>query len=584
MNRASVLLNKEPYEHNHTNCIALAKTSNNQMRLLTTFLIALLTACLLNLNVAFGQDAEIMTEYPEFSRADSLLGFPFPERTCYDVHFYKLDIVPDIESKSLNGTVEIHFTATKNFKTLQIDLYPELKIKQITCNGAQLKYDREFTAVFVHFTKKVKKGTNSFITIEYFGKPIEAINPPWEGGMVWRTDTLGNPWIGISVEQEGGSVWWPCKDLISDKADSALISIATPQDLTGVSNGRLIREESMGEQKKYTWRVSYPIVNYNITFYIGQFAHFSIDYGTKYKSELDKLDFYVLHEYYSDAYFHFQQVPKILQTLENLFGPYPFPRDGYKLINSPYEGMEHQTAIAYGSGFENFYNGFDYIILHESAHEWWGNAVTATDFSDIWLQEGFATYAEYMFYNAISYKTCGYDYMAYTMDEINNVKPVIGPSGVRFWDINDTDVYNKGAAFLNTIANQFDSYEEFTNTMKKFFAKHCYGHTTTQDFIEHFKPFVDYIEPMANLYLKDTVFPKLKIKFDLDDPRTIPLDVHFSNTPDEFKMKIGILYYKGFETFGPIGNTKMSYELYHPLNAVYLFINPFLSNIKTEYY
>lgn len=577
MKQSNVFRNSRARAHSHANCIVEANQNIQHVSLTATFVTALFIVWLLSIQVAFAQDTTIMTEYPKFDRADSLLGFPFPERTCYDVHFYKLDIVPDIEAKSLHGTVEIHFIATENFKTLQIDLYPELKIKQITHNGTPMKYDRELTAVFVHFTQKVKKGTNSFITVEYYGKPIEAIHPPWEGGMVWRTDTLGNPWIGVSVEQEGGSIWWPCKDLISDKADSALISITTPKELTGVSNGQLINEEVVGDQKKYTWRVSYPIVNYNITFYIGRVAHFSIDYGAKYGSQLEKLDFYVLHEYYNLAYYHFQQVPKVLQTLESLYGPYPFPRDGYKLINSPYEGMEHQTAIAYGSGFEDFYNGFDYIILHESAHEWWGNAVTATDFSDIWLHEGFATYAEFMFYNAISHKSSSYDYMAYIMNDINDIKPVIGPSGVRFWDINDSDVYNKGAAFLNTVANQFDTYETFTQTMKSFFVKYRYGHVTTQNFIEHFKPFVDYIEPLANVYLKDTIIPVLDMHYDHSDQRYIKIDANFSNTPDDFKLKINMLYYKGFETFGPIGNTVKTFELYHPLNPFHISANSFLS-------
>ncbi|MFO7864680.1 MAG: M1 family metallopeptidase [Salinivirgaceae bacterium] len=517
------------------------------------------------------QDTLIMTEYPKFDRADSLLGFPFPERTCYDVHYYNLDIVPNTDDKTLKGAVDIHFTALEKFRTMQIDLYPELKIHSITFNGDLLEYEREHTAVFVHFPRKIKKGSNNYISVAYSGKPIEAADAPWDGGVVWQTDSTGHPWVGVTVQQEGGSLWWPCKDLISDKADSALIQITTAGYLNGVANGTLVDEVPLNDSVKYVWKVTYPIVNYNITFYIGRFAHFSIDYGEKYGSELEKLDFYVLHQDYHYARLHFLQTPDVVHFCEKMFGPYPFPRDGYKLVESPYEGMEHQTAIAYGSAFEEYWDGYDYIILHETAHEWWGNAVTATDFADIWLHEGFATYAEYLFYYENTSVSSALNYIVYDQGNINNVKPVIGPSGVRFWDCNDSDVYNKAGSFLQTLQNQFDNKEDFMQLMQRFFANYKYGNVTTTDFESHFKPQLSYLTPLIDTYLKTAEAPELLVDQIRTHIDSVTQFMRFRNVTDGFKLKINHDLYDGTTTRYLISDDYDMYMKYVPLDEYTLW-------------
>ncbi len=270
-----------------------------------------------------------------------------------------------------------------------------MTIDSILYEKRKLSYYRKFNAVFVLTGKSVSDNQNVKLSIYYHGKPVIAANPPWEGGFIWSKDKNNQPWVAVSCEVDGASLWWPVKDHLSDKPDSMKLSFTIPSGLNCVSNGKMIDSIASGAKTTYRWKVTYPINSYSATFYFGKYAHFSIPF--KGIDTTFNLDFYVLPYNLDIARKHFEQIVNMLHFYESVYGPYPWPRDGYKLVESPYEGMENQTAIAYGNGYKNLVNLFDQIILHESAHEWWGNSVTVPDFAEVWIHEGFATYSEALY-------------------------------------------------------------------------------------------------------------------------------------------------------------------------------------------
>ena len=399
----------------------------------------------------------------QYTRSDSLRGYLNPLRTCYDVTFYDLSIAIDDQEKSIERSTNIiHFKALSNFKTFQIDLAANMEIMLVEFEGNHLDFVREFDAVYIYFNREIKSGEQLSLKIWYGGYPKEAINPPWDGGFSWEKDDNGNPWIGVSCQGLGASVWWPCKDHQSDEPDSMRIKIAARYPLKIISNGDLISDTSVWNQYFNSWMnisewfVSYPINNYNVTINIGDYVHFS----DKYVSESDtlRLDYYVLNGNKDKAKRHFQQVKPMMECFENYFGPYPFWDDGFALVETPYLGMEHQSAIAYGNDFLPGYHGnishidsldFDFIIIHETGHEWWGNSITTNDIADMWVHEGFCTYAEALYVECIY----GYDAMlSYVNNQKKNVrndKPIIGHYHVN--QQGSSDMYFKGSLMLHTL-------------------------------------------------------------------------------------------------------------------------------------
>ncbi|MFZ2285915.1 MAG: M1 family metallopeptidase [Bacteroidales bacterium] len=422
--------------------------------------------------------------YPRFTSGDSLIGMLDEDRAGYDVFFYDLDLMLDPARKELGGTVDIHFKAVSDLSELRIDLYEKLRITGMKLSGEEVPWARNERAVNVTLPGPLKPGHDYILTLQYWGKPTRAKNPPWGGGFVWRKDDDGNPWTGVACETEGASLWFPCKDHLSDEPDSVRLSMTVPAGLTVVSNGIRQSHTSVKEKERYTWLTRYPVNIYNITFYAGKYEHFSDTVLTPYG--IINLDYYVLSQNLARAKNHFLQVKDIINLYSGLYGPYPWMKEGFKLVESPFEGMEHQTAIAYGSGFSNrAWLGGDYVIVHEAAHEWWGNAVSVSDFSDIWLHEGFATYSEILF----AEQTLGYEnsllYARYNIAaSIKNRFPVAGPAGVSYWNSGDNDVYNKGAMILHTIRNIVNDSTLFFDILKTFYSEHAAAsHVTTEDFI-----------------------------------------------------------------------------------------------------
>jgi aminopeptidase N len=400
----------------------------------------------------------LLTERKQFTRSDSLRGGLRPERTCYDVTYYELNIKIDTGEHSIAGTSRIVFKTLADFKTLQIDLYENMKINSITTGGKECTYRREFNAVFVDVPEKMKAGGVGELLVNYSGKPIIAKKPPWDGGFTWTHDKNGRLWMGVSCEGMGASLWWPNKDYLGDEPDSMRVICTVPTGLMLVSNGNLEKETANPDNTTtFDWRIGYPINNYNVTLNLADYAHFSDEYVAEDGAKL-ALDYYVLTYNLDKAKTQFTQVKPMLKCYEKYLGKYPFWNDGYALVETPYLGMEHQGAIAYGNDYQTGYAGrdfsrigldFDYIIIHESAHEWWGNSVSCRDLADMWIHEGFATYTESIYVECMDGYETALRYINAKKSSIGNKTSVVGVYGVN--EEGSGDMYSKGSLFLNTL-------------------------------------------------------------------------------------------------------------------------------------
>ena len=461
----------------------------------------------------------------EFSLSDSLRGSLSSYRSCYDVYYYDLNVTIDDKNKELiNSYNDFYITSLEDFDNIQIDLFSNLEINSIVFNETKLNFKRKFNAVFIDFPEIIKKGENIKFRVNYDGKPRKAVNPPWDGGFSWDYDKNKNPWIGVSCQGLGASSWWPCKDHQSDEPDSMRITCTVRSPLKVVSNGKLISNKSGYDLKlkskvnTSSWFVSYPINNYNVTLCAADYAHFS-DY---YLSNSDTLflDYYVLTYNETKAKEHFKQVKPMLECFEEYFGQYPFINDGFSLVETPYLGMEHQSAIAYGNNYLPGYNGnknfiagldFDYIIVHETGHEWWGNSITTNDIADMWIHEGFCTYSE------VIYVECMYGYetmLEYVNNQkrfVRNDKPIVGPYNVNKKGSND--MYQKGSLMLHTLRNLINDDELWFSILKGISIDFKYKVLDGKDIIEYINRKVDFdLSLFFNQYLFNSKIPILEYK------------------------------------------------------------------------
>jgi len=501
-------------------------------------------------------------KYPTFTHADTLRGKLSNYRTCYDVNFYNIDIEVNPDDKFIKGFADFHFINKTDFDTIQIDLYENMKINGIICDSDSLRYERIYNAVFVYFNQSQKKDQQTIMTVYYEGNPHPAKRPPWDGGFVWKKDKSKNPWIGVACELDGASLWWPVKDHLYDEPDSLSMSVTIPEGLFCVSNGKLINRTKKDNKETFTWKTSYPINTYNATLYIGNYKHFKIPYSNN-ESKFD-LDFYVLPENLDSAKTHFKQTVDMIKLFEKRFGEYPWQKDGFKLVESPYAGMEHQSAIAYGNGYKNDkYHKFDYIILHETAHEWWGNSVSAKDYAEIWLHEGFATYSEALYVE----HTKGYDkylnYLRFYSWLIKNKRPMVGPFDVNYWDYKDGDVYMKGALVLHTLRNAIANDTLFFDIIHTFYNDYKYSIATSNDFINlvNEKTNSEY-NWLFNQYLYDRTCPQLEWNY-FYDPTKMKNFVKYrwTNINSDFPLPIKIEIEGGEEALIHPSKNIQSYEV-----------------------
>ncbi len=467
-----------------------------------------------------------LTAQSTFTRADSLRGALTSLRTCYDVKFYHLSVKVDTATRSIEGFTTIQFNVVSDFDVMQVDLFENMKIDRILFEGnTTLPYERELTAVYIRLPRKLKRKASHEITIHYSGTPGEAKNPPWGGGFTWARDKTGTYWIAVTCQGLGASSWWPNKDHQSDEPDSMMISVTVPSNLMDVSNGRLRKKEDLENGwTRYDWFVSYPINNYNVTLNIGKFDHFR-DFYMSGKDTLT-LDYYVLPENIGKARRHFEQVKPMMTCFEERFGPYPFVRDGYKLVESPHLGMEHQSAVAYGNRYVQGYRGtassevgvmFDFIIIHETAHEWWGNSVTSNDIADMWIHESFGAYAEAVYVECLF----GYEkamlYVNGKKGAVLNNRPIIGTYGVQ--KEGSGDMYNKGQLVLNTLRHAINNDSLWWDIVKSIAQRFRY---TSIDASEIFslvneKTGSDYTS-FFEQYLKRTKVPRLDVSITKKGP------------------------------------------------------------------
>lgn len=412
-------------------------------------------------------------KYPDFDRETILLGELTPIRSNFDVHYYDLDILLEPWEKKLGGWVEMQATALNSIDSVQIDLDQPLDILALRWenrNGEELAYRRDERAVFIALPRELKSGENFSLHIRYYGKPLIARKPPWAGGLVWKKDDEKNPWSGVACEADGSSLWFPCKDHTSDEPDSASLNfaVANPEVMV-VSNGRYLGKTEQDAVQKYHWKVSYPINLYNITFYIGDFVKIEDEYTGINGKQLD-ISHYVLKPNEQIARQHFQQVKEHIRVYEEIYGEYPWYGDGFKMVESPFAGMEHQSAIAYGSEYKNQLNGTDdYIILHEAGHEWFGNAITADDLAHVWLQEGFTTYGEALYLEKRYGFETAMDHLLFYRMVIKNKRPLVGPVGRRYFDYKDGDVYVKAAWVLHSLRHTINDDELFFRILSEFY-------------------------------------------------------------------------------------------------------------------
>lgn len=485
----------------------------------------------------------------EFSLSDSLRGSLSSYRSCYDVYYYDLNVTIDDKNKELiNSYNDFYITSLEDFDNIQIDLFNNLEINSIVFNETKLNFKRKFNAVFIDFPEIIKKGENVKFRVNYDGKPRKAVNPPWDGGFSWDYDKNKNPWIGVSCQGLGASSWWPCKDHQSDEPDSMRITCTVRSPLKVVSNGKLISNKSGYDLKlkskvnTSSWFVSYPINNYNVTLCAADYAHFS-DY---YLSNSDTLflDYYVLTYNETKAKEHFKQVKPMLECFEEYFGQYPFINDGFSLVETPYLGMEHQSAIAYGNNYLPGYNGnknfiagldFDYIIVHETGHEWWGNSITTNDIADMWIHEGFCTYSE------VIYVECMYGYetmLEYVNNQkrfVRNDKPIVGPYNVNKKGSND--MYQKGSLMLHTLRNLINDDELWFSILKGISIDFKYKVLDGKDIIEYINRKVDFdLSLFFNQYLFNSKIPILEYKIQKEGREYVLL--YRWNAIKDFDMKL----------------------------------------------
>jgi aminopeptidase N len=400
---------------------------------------------------------------------DTLRGSVTAERSWWDVTHYNITVKPDFLRKSISGVNLMSCKVLSDGKRMQIDLQEPMRIKSVTCSQKKLQLTRNGNVYYVLFPEMLKKGTNISVRIEFGGIPREAVHPPWDGGWVWTKDALGNPWMSVACQGLGASCWYPCKDYQGDEPDSAMLTMTVPDSLMAISNGRLRNKSSVNDGYiSYSWAVTNPINNYNIVPYIGRYVNWSEKYNGL-KGNLD-CNYWVLQYNELKAKEQFRQVPDMLKCFEQWFGPYPFYEDGYKLVESPYLGMEHQSAVAYGNKFANGYLGkdlsgtgwgkkWDFIIIHESGHEWFGNNITSKDIADEWIHEGFTNYSEILYTTCMYGKDAGNEYCIGLRKNTQNDEPVIGPYGVN--REGSIDRYYKAANMIHAIRQIMDDDEKF---------------------------------------------------------------------------------------------------------------------------
>jgi aminopeptidase N len=488
-----------------------------------------------------------------FTHADTLRGSITPEREWWDLGYYHLSVRPNEKDSTLAGSTSISYKVLKPYQTMQVDLQEPLQITKVVQDGEMLAYRRDGNAFFITLKKKQETGKTESIEVFYTGKPRLAKRPPWDGGVQWVPDGKGNTIISTSCQGLGASVWWPCKDHMYDEPDSMLISITVPKNMMDVSNGNLRSlVENSDNSHTFNWFVKNPINNYGVNMNVANYVSWKETFKGE-KGDL-QLSYYVLPQNLEKAKEQFKQAPLMLKAFEHWFGPYPFYEDGYKLVEVPYLGMEHQSSVTYGNDYKMGYRGrdlsntgwglkWDFIIIHESGHEWFANNITYKDVADMWVHESFTNYSENLYTEYYFGKKAGEDYVIGTRELIANDAPIVGIYGVN--QEGSKDMYYKGGNMLHTIrqiVNDDEKWRQILRGLNKTF----YHQTVDGSQIEN------YISDQAgrNLskvfdqYLRDVRIPVLEYAFTGKG-----LQYRWINTIENFDMPVKVKLANGKEEF-----------------------------------
>jgi aminopeptidase N len=489
-----------------------------------------------------------------FSRQDTLRGSITAERAWWDLTYYHLDIAVDPSEKTISGSNTVVYRVVSAANVMQIDLQEPMQLFEVMQNGTTLEFTREVNVYHIVLEEKQETGKIYSLILKFGGKPRVSTRPPWVGGITWDKDEDGLPFVGSSCQGDGASLWWPCKDHMYDEPDSMLISVNVPENLMDVSNGRLRSVERKNNKTiTYNWFVANPISNYVVNINIADYAHFAEIYQGE-KGALD-CDYYVLKKNINKARSHFKQVPMMLEAFEHWFGPYPFYEDGFKLVEAPYLGMEHQSSVTYGNGFENGYRGtdlshsgwglkFDFIIIHESGHEWFANSITYEDIADMWVHESFTNYSESLYVEYFYGKEAGSEYVIGTRLNIKNDKPIIG-----IYNVNSEgsgDMYYKGGNMLHTlrqIVNDDDKWRSIMRGLNYDFYHKVVKGSEIEDWLSK-NTGID-LTPFFDQYLRDVRVPVFEYYI-----KGVELFYRWNNTVPDFDMPLRI---------SVSGNTKLLY-------------------------
>jgi aminopeptidase N len=477
----------------------------------------LITPILLALICLFHSD-DLQAQSTKFTRADSLRGSINPERSWWDVTHYAIRVGAEFTTRHISGIVRISFRVTGTGNRMQLDLQEPMNINAIVWRGRPLDFTREGNAWHVTFPETIPSGSLDSIFIAFAGKPVVAKRPPWDGGWIFTKDAQGRPWMSVACQGLGASVWFPCKDHQSDEPDSASLAIMVPDSLKAVGNGRLRSVETNGKgYTTYTWAVTSPINSYNIIPYIGAYSA----WNETLNSEAGPLDatYHVLDYNIEKAKAQFVQTRDMMRCFERWFGPYPFRADGFQLVESPHLGMEHQSAVAYGNGFQNGYRGrdlsgsgwglkWDFILVHESGHEWFGNNITTKDIADMWVHEGFTNYSETIFTECQFGREAGGEYCRGTRKLIRNDSPIVGPYGVN--TEGSGDMYYKGGNMIHYMRQLFRDDERFRLSLRAMNETFRHKTVTYEEVLAFWSARLGRdLKPLFDQYLKTTKIPEL---------------------------------------------------------------------------
>ena len=506
-----------------------------------------------------------------FTRQDTLRGSITPERVWWDLTYYHLSVKVNPDDSTFVGSNLIQYKVLDSQQVMQIDLQPPMKISRVLQNGIDQKFKRDGNVWYITLQSEQLQGELKDLFIEFDGKPKVSVRPPWDGGVSWKTDENGLPFIANANQGDGASLWWPCKDHPYDEPDSMLISITVPDPLTNVSNGRLRKlEQNHDGTNTSHWFVSNPINNYGVNINVGDYIHF----GEIYKGEKGNLDcdYWVLSYNEEKAREQFKQVPMMLEAFEHWFGPYPFYEDGYKLVEVPYPGMEHQSSVTYGNGYKNGFMGrdvsrtgygnkFDFIIIHESGHEWFANSITNWDEADMWIHESFIAYSENLFVDYFWGKKASAEYCRGTRLNISNDRPIQGIYDVHY--SGSGDMYAKGANMLHTLRQIINDDEKWRQVLRGL-NEEFYHQTVKGEQIENYisKQTGLILQTFFDQYLRDTRIPTFEYALINGE-----LAYRWANCVKGFTMKLKVYINEEVHWLNP-NNDWQSVKLEKPIHKV----------------